>query len=204
MAIACPVQLDTEKLRTEIQSIYARVAATPNEPFHFHRGASYAAERLGYDASELATLPNAVTDSFAGVGNPLAIAPLGTGAVVVDIGCGAGTDLLLAATRIGPSGRAIGVDMTDAMRRAARTGAALKGLSHVDVREGEATALPVDDATADVIISNGVFNLVADKRLAVQEIQRVLKPGGRLQLADVVLGVDLPENARQDVDLWTG
>jgi arsenite methyltransferase len=204
MSIACPVDLDTARLRAEIQSIYTRVAATPAEPFHFHRGAAYAAERLRYDAAELATLPNIVTDSFAGVGNPLAIAPLAEGAVVVDLGCGAGTDLLLAAKRVGPRGRAIGVDMTDEMRRRARDGATSTGLDNVDVREGDATTLPVVEGGADVVISNGVMNLIADKRLVVEEIRRVLKPGGRLQLADVVLGVDLPDSARREVDLWTG
>jgi len=118
MAIACPVDLDTLKLRAEIQSIYARVARDPSGEFHFHRGPEYAATRLNYDAAELSKLPYAVTESFAGIGNPHAIAPLPPGATVVDIGCGAGTDLLLAALHVGPEGRAIGVDMTEAMRRA--------------------------------------------------------------------------------------
>ena len=204
MAIACPVNLNTLKLRTEIQSIYARVAADPSGDFHFHRGPDYASTRLHYDAVELSALPGTVTESFAGVGNPHAIAPLPAGATVVDIGCGAGTDLLLAALHVGPAGRAIGVDMTEAMRERARRGATAYGLPQVEVREGDATALPIDAGSVDVVISNGVLNLVPDKRAAVAEIRRVLKPGGRVQIADIVLGVELPEDARQDIDLWTG
>jgi SAM-dependent methyltransferase len=204
MAIACPVNLDTLKLRAEIQSTYARVAADPGGEFHFHRGPEYAATRLGYDAAELSRLPLTVTESFAGVGNPHTIAPLAAGATVVDIGSGAGTDLLLAALHVGPLGRAIGVDMTEGMRDRARHGADACGLTHVEVREGEATALPVEAESVDVVISNGVLNLVPEKRAAIAEIQRVLKPGGRVQIADIVLGVELPEDARRDIDLWTG
>jgi arsenite methyltransferase len=204
MAIACPVDLDTLKLRAEIQSIYARVAADPSGEFHFHRGPVYAATRLGYDAAELAKIPRTVTESFAGVGNPHAIGPLPAGAIVVDIGSGAGTDLLLAAIHVGPTGRAIGVDMTEAMRERARRGAAACGLTHVDVREGEATALPVEAESVDVVISNGVLNLIAEKQIAIAEVRRILKLGGRVQIADIVLGVELPEEARRDIDLWTG
>jgi SAM-dependent methyltransferase len=204
MAIACPIDLDTLKLRAEIQSIYARVAADPGGDFHFHRGPEYAATRLRYDSGELSRIPLAVTESFAGVGNPHVIGPFAAGATVVDIGSGAGTDLLLAALHVGPLGRAIGVDMTQAMRDRARRGAAACGLAHVDVREGEATALPVDTESVDVVISNGVLNLVAEKAAAIAEIRRVMKPGGRVQIADIVLGVELPEDARKDIDLWTG
>ena len=204
MAIACPVDLDALKLRAEIRAIYARVAADPSGEFHFHRGPEYAAQRLKYDAAELATIPRTVTESFAGVGNPHAIAPLPAGATVVDIGSGAGMDLLLAALHVGLQGRAIGVDMTEAMRDRARSGAAACGLAHVEVREGEATTLPVDAESVDVVISNGVLNLVAEKTAAIAEIRRVLKPGGRLQIADIVMGVELPEDARKDIDLWTG
>jgi arsenite methyltransferase len=204
MALTCPVDLDTRKLRAEIQSIYARVAADPSGEFHFHRGPVYAATRLGYDAAELSQLPGTVTESFAGVGNPHAIAPLAPGATVIDIGSGAGMDLLLAAFHAGPHGRAIGVDMTEAMRDRARRGATVCGLVQVEVREGDATALPIETESVDVVMSNGVMNLVPDKRAAVTEIWRVLKPAGRVQLADIVLGVELPEDARQDIDLWTG
>jgi SAM-dependent methyltransferase len=204
MAIACPIDLDTRKLRAEIQSIYARVADDPSGEFHFHRGPEYAATRLGYDAAELAKLPRTVTESFAGVGNPHGIAPLPTGATIVDIGSGAGTDLLLGAFHVGGGGRAIGVDMTEAMRERAQDGAAACALTHVEVRAGEATALPVETDSVDVVISNGVLNLVAEKSAAIAEIRRVLKPGGRVQIADIVLGVELPEDARKDIDLWTG
>src|ERR1700680_4233600 len=143
MAIDCPVDLDTLKLRAEIQSMYARVAADPSGEFHFHRGPEYASTRLNYDAAELLKLPRTVTESFAGVGNPHAIAPLPTGATVVDIGSGAGTDLLLAEFHVGPGGRGMRVDLAEAMRDRARRGAAACGLVHVEVREGEATALPI-------------------------------------------------------------
>jgi arsenite methyltransferase len=204
MAIACPIDLDTAKLRAEIESTYARVASDPSGEFHFHRGPEYAATRLGYDPAELATLPRMVTDSFAGVGNPHSIARLPGGAVVLDIGSGAGTDLLLAALHVGAGGRAIGVDMTQAMRERALRGAAACGLTHVEVRDGDATALPLEAESVNVVMSNGVLNLVAQKTVAIAEIRRVLKPGGRVQIADIILGVELPEDARTDIDLWTG
>ncbi len=198
----CPIDLDTAKLQREVREMYTRVATAPDGEFHFHRGPEYAATRLGYDPQELAALPADVTARFAGIGNPHAIARLPLGATVVDIGCGAGTDLLIAARRIGPAGRAIGVDMTEEMRAMARAGAAACGLGNVDVRDGDATSLPLEAASVDVVISNGVLNLVPDKLRALSEIRRVLRPGGRVQIADIVLGVELPESARRDVDLW--
>jgi arsenite methyltransferase len=204
MALTCPVDFDTVKLRAEIQTMYARVATVPDGTFHFHRGPEYAAARLGYDPTELARLPLSVTSSFAGVGNPHAIALIQEAAVVLDVGCGAGTDLLLAARHVGSTGSAIGVDMTEAMRARASAGAAECGLAHVEVRDGDATCLPVDGASVDVVISNGVLNLVPDKFRAIGEIARVLKPGGRAQIADIVIGEVLPESALRDIDLWTG
>jgi SAM-dependent methyltransferase len=184
--------------------MYSRVAAAPEGAFHFHRGPQYASARLGYDAAELAALPADVTASFAGVGNPHGIENVPEGAAVLDVGCGAGTDLLLAARRVGPRGRAIGVDMTEAMRRRATAGAEACGLTHVDVRAGDATSLPVEDQSIDVVISNGVLNLVPDKPRALAEIARVLKPGGRAQIADIVIGEVLSDDALRDIDLWTG
>jgi arsenite methyltransferase len=204
MAIACPVDLDTQQLRSEVSSIYSRVVAEPQGEFHFHRGPAYAAEFLGYDAEELAALPPETTRSFAGIANPHRIGSIRSGETVLDIGCGAGMDLLLAARRVGPTGRAIGVDMTDAMVERARASARAAGLAQVEVRTGDATSLPVEDASVDVVISNGVLNLVPEKERAFAEIVRVLKPGARLQLADILLDVELSEDARRNIDLWTG
>jgi arsenite methyltransferase len=204
MALTCPVDFDVQTLRDEVQAIYSRLAADPGGSFHFHRGPEYAATRLGYDPTELAALPLAVTSSFAGIGNPHAIGRIEETAVVLDIGCGAGTDLLLAARRLRSGGRAIGVDMTEAMRTRAATGAKECGLTNVEVRDGDATHLPVDDGSVDVVISNGVLNLVPDKTRALEEIARVVKPGGRVQIADIVIGEVLPESALRDIDLWTG
>src|SRR5947199_9335607 len=166
MAVTCPIDFDVASLRAEIQTMYSRVATSPNGDFHFHRGPDYAAALLGYDATELATLPLAVTSSFAGVGNPHAIAQIPEAATVVDVGCGAGTDLLLAARRIGPQGRAIGVDMTEAMLGRAARGATAAGLTNVELRKGDATRLPIDDRSVDFVISNEVLNLVPEKERA--------------------------------------
>jgi arsenite methyltransferase len=204
MAVTCPIDLDTLKLRREIQSIYARVASEPGGEFHFHRGPAYAAGWLGYDADALAALPSSSTESFAGVANPHRIAPLAKGATVVDIGCGAGMDLLLAATAVGPEGKAIGVDMTEAMADRTRSGARELGLHHVEVRIGDALALPIQSETIDTVISNGVINLTPDKTIAFAEVFRVLKPGGAFMYGDIILGAELDESIRRDIDLWTG
>ena len=204
MSLTCPVDLDRAMLRREIGAMYARVAAAPEGDFHFHRGPAYAAGMLGYDSRELERLPHDVTARFAGVGNPHAIAPLPLGATVVDVGCGGGMDLLLAALHVGPAGRAIGVDMTAEMRARAAGGAESCGLRNVDVRDGDATQLPVADGSVDVVISNGVMNLGPLKDRAIAEIARVVKPGGRVQIADIVIGDVLPDSALRDIDLWTG
>ncbi len=204
MAIACPVNLDTGKLRHEIQAIYARVATDPSSEFRFHRGPAYAAERLGYDPSALAAIPSQATASFAGVANPLRIAPLPPGSTVVDIGCGAGMDLMLAASAVGPGGKAIGVDMTDAMAERARSAAGTLGFSHLEVRTGDALDLPVDSESADFVITNGVLNLAPDKRQAFGEVFRILKSGGQFLYADIVVAHELSESIRRDIDLWTG
>ncbi len=204
MAIACPVDLDTRKLRDEIRSIYARVASDPSGEFHFHRGPDYAAEFLRYDRAALAQLPVESTASFAGVANPHRIARIDEGSTVVDIGCGAGMDLLLAAKSAGPRGRAVGIDMTEAMAEKARASTRAAGLDNVEVRLGDAMSLPLEDASADVVISNGVLNLTSDKSVAFGEVFRVLKPGGRFLYADIVVANELSESIRKDVDLWTG
>ncbi len=204
MSICCPVDLDTKFLRTEVSSLYSKVALRPDGEFHFHRGPAYASEFLGYDAQELAALPPETTSAFAGVGNPHRLGMIKAGETVLDIGCGAGMDLLVAARRVGPTGKAIGVDMTDAMIERARASAVAAGLTHVEVRRGDATSLPVEDSSVDVVISNGVLNLVPEKQPVFAEIVRVLKPGGRLQLADIVVDEELGEDVRRNIDLWTG
>jgi SAM-dependent methyltransferase len=204
MAVACPVELDTSRLRHEIQAIYARVATDPSSEFHFHRGPAYAAERLGYDATALAAIPSEATASFAGVANPLRMAALSPGATVVDIGCGAGMDLMLAASAVGPTGQAIGIDMTESMAARARAAARAMGFGHVEVRTGDALELPVDSESADVVITNGVLNLAPDKRQAFGEVFRILKPGGQFLYADIIVASELSESIRRDIDLWTG
>ena len=204
MAIVCPLDLDTRRLRDEIRSIYARVASDPSGEFHFHRGPDYAAEFLRYDRAALAQLPGQSTASFAGVANPHRVAPIEEGSVVVDIGCGAGMDLLLAAKSAGPRGRAIGIDLTEAMAEKARTSAREAGLDNVEVRLGDAMSLPLEDASADVVISNGVLNLTSDKAVAFGEVFRVLKAGGRFLYADIVVASELSESTRRNIDLWTG
>jgi arsenite methyltransferase len=204
MAIACPVDLDTQLLRSEVSNIYSRVVVEPQGKFHFHRGPAYAAEFLGYDAGELASLPAETTRAFAGVSNPHRIGPIRAGETVLDIGCGAGMDLLLAGRRVGPAGKAIGVDMTVAMIERASASARALGLAQVEIRRGDATSLPLESASVDVVISNGVLNLVPEKERAFAEIVRVLKPGGRLQLGDILLDAELSEDTRRNIDLWTG
>ena len=202
MATSCPIGFDTKKLREEVSAMYSRVVASPDGDFHFHRGPAYAAEFLGYDRAELAELPEASTARFAGIANPIDIGEFPEGATVLDIGCGGGMDLLLAAKRVGPTGRAIGVDMTPDMIELARASAASQGLDHVEIREGDAESLPVEDASIDIVISNGVLNLTTDKVKAFAEIERVLKPGGKLYLADIIVARELSEGVRNDVDLW--
>lgn len=156
MAATCPVDLDTVRLQQEIRAMYARVATEPATEFHFHRAGGYAAQRLGYDAIALAALPTQATPSFAGVANPLRVAAPTPGATVVDIGCGAGMDLMLAASGVRPNGHAIGIDMTEAMAERARSSARALGFVQVDLRAEGALALPVDSESVDFVISNGV------------------------------------------------
>lgn len=210
MALTSPENFDSTYLRDQVMQTYGQVARQPEGEYHFHRGADYAHTYLGYNKDELAHVPADSSDRFAGVGNPILIGdntpgvePISEGETVLDHACGGGLDLLIAARRVGPSGKAIGVDMTRAMRDQAMLGAEKAGLSDVvDIREGVYEALPVDDKSVDVVISNGVVNLAPDKRIAFNEIMRVLKPGGRLFLADVIVQRELTLDARSNPDLW--
>lgn len=196
------VAVDAEALREEVKKKYREVAADPHGTFHFHTGRPLAA-RLGYDASIVDALPDAAVESFAGVANPLSLRSLTKGERVVDVGSGAGFDCFVAARHVGPSGRVVGVDMTDEMLTKARATAASMGLSHVEFRRGLAERLPIEDVWADVVISNGVINLCADKRAVFAEMYRVLRPGGHLEFADIANGRPVPEAAIQNIDLWT-
>jgi arsenite methyltransferase len=195
--------IDLQQLRIAIRHEYEEVAATPSKGFHFHVGRELA-RRLDYPMEQVDRLPDSVVESFAGVGNPFAIGALAQGERVLDVGSGAGFDAILAATQVGPDGQVIGVDMTPAMLNKARSNAALMDLDHVEFREGVMESLPVEDESIDVIISNGVVNLTPDKESVFAEAYRALKPGGRLQMADIVVERDVPEDARNNVELWTG
>jgi len=195
--------VDIARVREAVQEEYTAVAACPWRGFHFLTG-RLLTQRLGYDQTAVERLPDVVVESFAGVSNPFAAGPLPPGAVVVDVGSGAGLDALLAAQKVGPTGRVIGVDMTDAMVAKARQNAALAGQRNVSFAYGFAEALPLDSATADVVISNGAINLCPDKESVYREIFRVLKPGGRLQIADVALDRSVPAEAQADIALWAG
>lgn len=203
MAIACPIDLDVERLRKQVADTYSRLVDDPDSGFHFNKGLDYACELLGYNREELEALPVETTSRFAGLGNPLRVGPIEKAQTVLDIGSGAGMDLLLAARRVGRRGKAIGVDSTPAMRERAMASAAEARLTdRVDVRDGRAEELPVGDGEIDVVISNGVINLAPDKTVAFGEIARVLKPGGRLYLADVVIQEELSDKSRSDAELW--
>ena len=195
--------LDVEQLRQAIREEYALVAAEPERGYHFHTGRPLA-RLLGYDEAWLAQIPKPSIASFAGTGNPFSLAPLAPGERVVDVGCGAGIDSLIAARMVGDSGRVIGIDMTPAMLEKARASASELGAAHVSFREGFAEALPVADGWADVVISNGVMNLFPDKMAGLGEMARVLRPGGRLQIADILVEKPLSQGAKRNIDLWKG
>lgn len=197
------VAVDVEELRHAIRAEYAAVAAEPERGFHFHTGFRLAAI-LGYPEAWIAALPPGAVVSMAGTGNPLALGELHPGERVVDCGSGAGADALIAARLVGPTGRVIGVDITPEMVERARANAREAGATNVEFRAGLLEALPVDAGWADVVISNGVLNLVPDKAAALAEMHRVLRPGGRLQIADIVLSRSVSDGSKHDVSLWTG
>jgi SAM-dependent methyltransferase len=198
-----PAPVDVNRLREEIKHKYREVAETPEKGFHFHTGRKLA-EMLSYPMDVVDSLPARVVESFAGVNNPFSMGDLREGETVLDIGSGAGFDSILAARMVGTTGWVIGVDMTEEMRRKAAENARLVGLTNVVFRDGLAETLPVPDESVDVVISNGVINLCPDKLAVYREALRVLKPGGRLQIADVVVQKPVPESAQADIDLWTG
>ena len=196
-------KLDVGTLREAIQEEYAQVAANPNKGFHFHSGRPLA-RMLEYADEWLEGIPESFIESFAGTGNPFSLGELSVEERVVDVGCGAGIDTLIAAKKIGPDGRVIGVDMTPSMLEKARQAAKETELANVEFREGYAEALPVEDSWADAVISNGVLNLMPDKAAALEEMSRVLKPGGPTPEGDILVQKAVPESAKRKIDLWTG
>jgi arsenite methyltransferase len=196
-------RVDREVLRRSIAAKYTEVATNPEIGFHFHTGRPLAL-MLGYPSEVIDRLPAATVASFAGTGNPFLFGALQPGEQVVDVGCGAGLDTLIAAIQVGPAGRVAAVDMTPEMRVKTERGARELGLANVEVREGFAEGLPVEDHTADVVISNGVVNLCPDKRAVFREMRRVLKPGGRIQIGDILVHKEVPQDAKNDIALWSG
>jgi SAM-dependent methyltransferase len=195
--------LDTEQLRRAILEEYSLVASDPGHGFHFHTGRRLG-QILGYAEEWLEGLPHEAVASFAGTGNPLSAGEPAPGERVVDVGCGAGIDSLIAASMVGPAGAVIGVDMTPAMVERASAAAASAALSNVTFRQGYAEDLPVESGWADLVISNGVLNLFPDKLAGLREMARVLQPGGRLQIGDILVQKSVGDEAKRDVNLWKG
>jgi SAM-dependent methyltransferase len=200
--MAVEVDLDVELLKSEIKKTYASVSEEAGRDFIFPTGRAWA-EDLGYPA-ELANVPETAVESFAGVANPWELGRLAPGERVLDLGSGAGTDSLIAAQMVGPEGRVTGVDMTPQMLAKARGAAAELGADNVEFVEGEVEQLPFPDESFDVVLSNGVIDLIPDKDAVFSELFRVLRPGGRIQLADVTIQNPVSEEGRRNVDLWTG
>ncbi|RPI22405.1 MAG: methyltransferase domain-containing protein [Chloroflexota bacterium] len=197
------VTLDLDRLRTAIREEYELVACQPERGFHFHTGKPLA-RLLGYSDEWLAGIPETAIKSFAGTGNPIRMGTPQPGEMVVDVGSGAGLDSLISAKMVAPDGRVVGVDMTPAMIEKAQLAAQEAGSGNVEYRQGQAESLPVEAGWADVVISNGVLNLVPDKLAALKEMARVLKPGGRLQIGDILVQKAVSESAKNRIDLWTG
>jgi len=194
--------VDPIALREEVKSKYRAVAVNPHGGYHFHTGRPLA-KRLGYDEAVVAGLPDSAVEAFAGVGNPFSMGTFKPGERVVDLGAGGGFDCLVAAEQVGPEGHVVGVDMTEEMLGRSRAAAAALGLRQVEFRQGVIEDLPVEDGWANVVMSNGVINLCAGKRQVFAEVMRVLKPGGRLQFADIANGKEVPAGALRNIDLWT-
>jgi SAM-dependent methyltransferase len=201
--VSAPIQVDRQRLRQEIQKEYREVALDPERGFHFHTGRRLASI-VGYRDAWLEAVPEEVVKPFAGTGNPFSIHPLQEGERVVDLGCGAGIDSFIAAGMVGERGRVIGIDMTDEMLERARQGKASGGWPQLEFKKGMLEEVPVEDDWADVVISNGVVNLCPDKSRVFAEIARVLKPGGRIQIGDILVDRPVSDGAKQDIALWTG
>ena len=194
--------VDPGKLREEVKSKYREVACNPDGEYHFHTGRPLA-QRLGYDENVVGKMPDAAVESFAGVANPFSLRTLALGERVIDAGSGGGFDSFIAAHQVGSQGRIIGIDMLPEMLTKSRETARRMGLDNVEFREGILEEMPVDDRWADVVISNGVINLCADKKQVFAEIWRALRPGGTLQFGDIANGKPVPESAASNIDLWT-
>jgi SAM-dependent methyltransferase len=201
--MAVEIGIDVEVLKCEIKKTYAKVSQEPAEDFIFPTGRAWALD-LGYPPDLLARVPEAAAESFAGVANPFALGTLERGEVVLDLGSGAGTDSLVAAQMVGPQGHVTGLDMTPEMLAKAQAAAAEMEAANVEFVEGEVEVLPFGDESFDVVISNGVIDLVPDKDAVFSEINRVLRPGGRIQIADVTIQNPVSEEGRRNIDLWTG
>jgi arsenite methyltransferase len=200
--VASEVAIDIQLLKSEIKKTYASVSQEPEKDFIFPTGRAWA-EDLGYP-EELARVPDRAVESFAGVANPFSLGQLAPGEHVLDIGCGAGTDTLVAAQMVAPAGHVTGIDMTPEMLSRARAAAAEMRAENVEFVEGDVEKLPFAAASFDVAISNGVIDLIPDKDAVFSEIFRVLRPGGRFQIADVTIQQPVSEEGRRDIDLWTG
>ena len=201
--VAQAIDVDTATLRKAIQDEYREVAEHPDKGFHFHTG-RHLTRIVGYKDVWFIGVSERAIESFAGTGNPFAMGELAAGEKVVDVGSGGGIDSLVAARMVGPTGSVVGVDMTPEMLGRARTAAAESGVDNVEFREAYMEELPVPDGWADVVISNGVLNLTPDKQKTLGEMFRVLHPGGRLQIADILVSRAVPDAAKRKIDLWTG
>jgi SAM-dependent methyltransferase len=191
-----------EQVKANIKQRFVKVAVDPQAKQRHPIGPA-SAKRLGYDAAEIDALPIQVTESFAGVGNPLALGEIRPGEAVLDIGCGAGVDSILAARRVGPSGRVVGVDLTEEMVKKAKDNAVASGITNAEFHHGEADHLPVEDRSVDLVISNGVFNLCLDKPKVLAEVFRVLRPGGRIHMADILLEEDVTTSQVEKKGMWS-